>query len=100
MGEVEFNQLVRKTSHKDDGMEVESAKYLGLTISNDMMWNAHIRKTVAKGNSRLGFLKRNLKVKYKEVKEKAYKAFVCPTLEYCCSIRNPPPSQGPVTELR
>ena len=72
------------------GGRVESAKYLGLTISNDMMWNVHIGKTVAKGNSRLGFPKRNLNVKSPEVKEKAYKALICPTLKYCCSIWDPP----------
>ena len=49
-------------------VEVESAKYLGLTISDDMTWNDHIGKAVAKGNSRLGFLKRNFKVKSPEEK--------------------------------
>ena len=46
--------------------------------------------TVAKGNSRLGFLKRNLKEKSLEVKEKSYKALIHPTLEYCCSVWDPP----------
>ena len=65
-----------QTDYKLNGhtlVEVESAKYLGLMISNDMTWNAHIEKAVAKGNNRLGFLKRKLKVKSLEVKEKAYK---------------------------
>ena len=41
-------------------MEVETAKNLGLMISDDML-NEPIGKAVAKGNSRLGFLKRNLR---------------------------------------
>ena len=42
----------------------------------DLVWWGHIEKTVAKGNSILDFLKRNLNAKSPEVKEKAYKALV------------------------
>ena len=76
--------------HGQTLVEEESAKYLGLTISNGMMWNANIGKTVAKGNSSLWFLKRNLKIKSPEGKEKAYKALVCPTLKYCSKLETRP----------
>ena len=69
--------------------EVSSAKYLGITISNDITWTKHIEKTTSKANSKLGFLKRNLKVKDQKLKEKAYKAIVRPTLEYCSTVWDP-----------
>ena len=37
--------------------------YLRVTISDDMTWNRHIYNITSKVNSKLGFLKRNLKVK-------------------------------------
>ena len=43
--------------------EVSSAKYLGITISDDMSWNKHIEKTASKANSKLGFLRRNVKTR-------------------------------------
>ena len=39
---------------------VESIKYLGVTISSDMKWNSHIRNVCSKTNRTLGFLRRNL----------------------------------------
>ena len=54
-----------------------------------MSWNNHIESTAAKANKKLGFLKRNIKVKDKDFKEKAYKAIVCPTLEYCSTVWDP-----------
>ena len=62
--------------------EVKSAKHLCVTISNDMTWNNHIDSTAAKANKKLGFLKRNIKVKESTLKKKAYKAIDCPTVEY------------------
>ena len=41
--------------------EVESAKYLGITISNELGWSTHIAGTASKGGCTLGFLKHNLK---------------------------------------
>ena len=35
---------------------VESAKLLGLTISNDLTWNAHITEAIKKASKRLYFL--------------------------------------------
>ena len=70
-------------------MEVKSAKYLGVTISNDMTWNNHIDSTAAKANKKLGFLKRNIKVKDHTLKEKTYKAIVRPTVEYCATVWDP-----------
>ena len=61
--------------------EVSSAKYLRVIISDDMTWNRHIDNIISKANSKLGFLKRNLKVKDK-LKVMAYKAIV----EYYSSV--------------
>jgi hypothetical protein len=69
--------------------EVTAAKYLGVTISSDMSWNLHIDKTCAKANQKLGFLKRNLKVKNGDLKAKAYKTMVRPLLEYCSTVWDP-----------
>ena len=54
-----------------------------------MTWNRHIDNIISKANSKLGFLKRNLKVKESKIKETAYKAIVRPSLEYCSSVWNP-----------
>ena len=69
--------------------DVNSAKYLGVTITDDLSWNRHIQQVTSKANSKLGFLKRNIKVKSKEMKEKAYKAIVRPTTEYCSTVWDP-----------
>ena len=37
------------------------AKYLGVTLSNDLEWSKHIATMTNKANSKLSFLRRNLK---------------------------------------
>ena len=69
--------------------EVSSAKYLGITISYDMSWKKHMKKTASKANSKLGFLRRNVKTRDQSLKEKAYKTIVRPTLEYCSTVWDP-----------
>ena len=39
---------------------VDSIKYLGVTITNDLKWNTHINNICTKANRTLGFLRRNL----------------------------------------
>ena len=68
---------------------VESIKYLGVTIKNDLRWNTHVRNVCTKANRTLGFLRRNLHSCPKEVKEAAYKGLVCPVLEYDSSVWDP-----------
>ena len=77
--------------------EVASAKYLGITISSDMTWNKHTDKIAAKANSKLGFLKRNIKTKDQGLKGKAYKTIVRPTVEYCSTIWDPHTKQQAMT---
>ncbi|KAL8583755.1 hypothetical protein ACOMHN_000376 [Nucella lapillus] len=61
---------------------VKAVKYLGVTIQGDLCWDDHINNIVSKANKTLGFLRRNLKISSRSVKEQAYKAFVRPILEY------------------
>ena len=61
----------------------EQSKYLGVDIATNLSWNAHIDRIVKKGNSMLGFLRRNLKVKSQDTKASAYFTLVRPNLEYC-----------------
>ena len=61
---------------------VESIKYLGVTITNDLKWNTHISNVCTKANRTLGFLRRNLYSCPLDVKEAAYKGLVRPVLEW------------------
>ena len=40
---------------------VDSAKYLGVNITQDLNWNHHINEITGKANRTLGFVKRNVK---------------------------------------
>ena len=68
---------------------VKSAKYLGITLSSDLKWNTHINQTIGKANRSLSFIRRNLKINSKTVKERAYQSLVRPKLEYCCTVWDP-----------
>ena len=68
---------------------VESIKYLGVTISSDLKWNSHIRNVCSKANRTLGFLRRNLFSCPQDVKEAAYKSMVRPILEYGSTVCDP-----------
>ena len=48
------------TLHEHTLEPVDSAKYLGVSISNNFSWNKHIQNVTANGNRTLGFVKRNM----------------------------------------
>ena len=66
-----------------------SAKYLGVTISEDLKWSEHISNITKKTNQTLGFLKRKILVHNKDLKSTAYKTFVRPQLEYASTVWSP-----------
>ena len=74
---------------------VETIKYLGVTITSDMRWNTHVSNVCTKANRTLGFLRRNLYSCPREVKEAAYKGLVRPVLDYDSSVWEPPRCSSP-----
>ena len=48
------------------------AKYLGVTLSNDLEWSKHIATMTNKANSKLSFLRHNLKGCPEKLKQTAY----------------------------
>ena len=68
---------------------VESIKYLDVTITSDFKWNTHIINVCTKANRTLGLLRRNLYSCPQDVKEAAYKTMVRPILEYGSSVWDP-----------
>ena len=68
---------------------VESIKYLEVTITSDLRWNTHVSNVCTKANRTLGFLRRNLYSCPQEVKEAAYKGLVRPVLDYGSSVWDP-----------
>ena len=85
-------QLLRKRIKKIHTLEgtdienVESIKYLGVTITSDLRWNTHVSNVCTKANRNLGFLRRNLYSCTQEVKEAAYKELIDPVLDYSSSV--------------
>ena len=61
---------------------VDSSKYLGVTISEDLTWRKRIEDTATKANKTLGFVWRNLSKCTSQVKSVAYTTMVRPRLEY------------------
>jgi len=62
------------------------AKYLGVRISNDKHWSKHIDIVSGKANSKLGFIKRNVNISSRAIKEQVYKTLVRPVLEYSQTV--------------
>ena len=63
-----------QASYKLEGTvleNVESIKYLGVTITKDLKWNTHISNVCTKANRTLGFLRRNLFSCPQDVREAA-----------------------------
>ena len=53
--------------------ELNSCKYLGVTIQSDLKWSQHIHQIAVKANvSTLSLIKRNLKLSNKSLRETAY----------------------------
>ncbi len=69
--------------------EVSNAKYLGINIAQDLDWSQHVSAISQRGNSTLGFLRRNLKNAPAQLKETAYLALVRSVLEYGASTWDP-----------
>ena len=66
---------------------VESIRYLRVTITSDLRWNTRVSNACTKANRTLGFLRRNLHSCPQEVKEAVYiKRLVCPVLDYGSSV--------------
>ena len=67
----------------------DSAKYLGVTLSDDLQWEKHTQATAAKASRTLGFLRRNFRDYSKQVRTTTYKSMVRPTMEYASTYWNP-----------
>ena len=87
----------KKTDQEDpytlegtDLENVESIKYIGVTITSDLRWNTHVSSACTKANRALGFLRRNLYSCSQEVTEAAYKGLVRQILDYVSSVWKPP----------
>ena len=68
---------------------VPSAKYLGVTISEDLKLTDHINDISKKANQTLGFLKRNIRVHNRDLKSTAFKTLVRPQLMYASTVWSP-----------
>lgn len=68
---------------------VKEAKYLGVSVSNDLSWSPHVNSVFKRANSTLGFLRRNLRRCPSSLKETAYVTLVRSVLEYAAPIWDP-----------
>ena len=75
--------------HNQTSENVQSAKYLGLAITDDMDWCQHISEISSKATKPLGFLSRNLDFAPRSTTEMADKTLVWPKLEYAAPIWSP-----------
>ena len=62
---------------------------LGVTIHKHLSWTPHITGVVAKASRILNFLKRNLPITSRQVKESAYLTMVRPQHEYASDVWDP-----------
>ena len=65
------------------------AKYLGVTLSNDLEWSKHIATMTDKANSKLLFLRRNLKGCPDKLKQTAYFSLIRSFMEYGAIVWDP-----------
>ena len=89
-GNLETAEVLRVSVLRGTVLEnVESIKYLGVTITSDLKWNSHIINVCSNANRTLGFLRRNLFSCPQDVKEAAYNSMVRPIIEYGSTVWDP-----------
>ena len=67
----------------------KTGKYLGVTIADNLTWNAHVDTTSEKANNSLAFLRRHLASFPRDIKAQSYQALVRPILEYASTPWDP-----------
>ena len=77
------------TIHGHDLTVNKTGKYLGVTIADNLTWNAHVDATSKKANNSLAFLRRNLASFPRDIKAQSYQALVQPILEYASTSWDP-----------
>ena len=86
--------LSRYVMHNQELESVDKAKYLGVNISKDLSWNTHINNITASANRTLGFVKRNVQIKNKDIRTLAYNSLVRPQIEYGSAVWSPYPKEN------
>lgn len=84
------NQLICSYSiHGHQLATVKSGKYLGVTLTDNLSWNAHVDQVTKKANNTLSFLRRNLSSCPRQTKAQTYQTMVRPVLEYASTAWDP-----------
>ena len=83
--QIHFNYSL----HQQTLEQVQSAKYLGISITDNLEWGQHVAEISSKATKTLGFLQRNLALAPRHTKEVAYQTLVRPQLEYAAPIWHP-----------
>ena len=90
------------TLHQQTLGNVQSAKYLGITITENMDWGQHISDISPKVTKTLGFLRRNFAFAPRSRKGVSYKTLACTKPEFAppfgAHIENSYSSSGESTE--
>lgn len=74
--------------------KITEEKDLGVLVSDKLTWDLHIRQSINKANSIMGWVSRNIISKEKNVMLNIYKSLIRPQLEYCVQIWNLTPRYG------
>ena len=77
------------TIHGHQLAQVKSGKYLGVTLTENLSWNARVDQVTKKANNSLAFLRRNLSSCPSHIKAKSYQTMVRPVVEYASSAWDP-----------
>ena len=72
--------------HQQKLEQVQYAKYLGITITDNLYWDQPVSESSCKATKTMGFLRRNLAWAPRHTKEVAYKTLVRPHLDYAAPI--------------
>ena len=68
---------------------VNSSKYLGVVVSDDLQWHNQVCAVAKKANSALHLIARNLHDCPRSTRALAYTTLVRPKMEYCASVWDP-----------
>ena len=88
-----MEELKEQTSYRTpDGkliQEKDNLRDLGITMSNNLRFDEHIEKMVAKANQMTGWILRSFRTRQPDAMMLLFKQLVRSTLEYCCPLWTP-----------